>query len=102
MQSPPISQAEIDARIDNHIDELLELWSAEQRATKTNDLELIASAIPFTRSETIRVRRSRSHRRPQHAEDRGDRPQQSSQVSPRQKPVATALGEAGDMAWNGW
>lgn len=102
MQSPPISQAEIDARIDNHIDELLELWSAEQRATKTNDLELIASAIPFTRSETIRVRRSRSHGRPQHAEDRNDRPQQSRQVSPRQKPVATALGEAGDLAWNGW
>src|SRR5262249_55630919 len=44
MQSPPISQAEIDARIHGHIDELLELWWAEQGASKTNDLELIASA----------------------------------------------------------
>lgn len=55
MQSPPISQAEIDARIHNHIDELLELWWAEQGASKTKDLELIASAIPFPRSEAIRA-----------------------------------------------
>ena len=55
MQSPPISQAEIDARIHHHIDELLELWWAEQGATKTRDLALIASAIPFPRSEAIRA-----------------------------------------------
>jgi SAM-dependent methyltransferase len=55
MQSPPISQAEIDTRISSHIDELLALWWAEQGASKPNDLELIASAIPFARGETIRA-----------------------------------------------
>jgi SAM-dependent methyltransferase len=55
MQSPPISQAEIDARIHHHIDELLELWWAEQGTTKTKDLELIASSIPLPRSDAIRV-----------------------------------------------
>ena len=55
MQCPPISQAEIDARIHGHIDELLELWWAEQGASKTRDLELIASAIPFPRSQAIRA-----------------------------------------------
>jgi len=55
MQSPPISQAEIDTRIHGHVDELLELWWVEQGASKINDLQLIASAIPFPRTETIRV-----------------------------------------------
>ena len=55
MQSPPITQAEIDARIHNHIDEVMELGRAEQGASKTKDLELIASAIPFPRSEAIRA-----------------------------------------------
>ena len=55
MQSPPISQSEIDARIGSHIDELLELWWAEQGASKPTDLELIASAIPFPRSDSIRA-----------------------------------------------
>jgi len=55
MQSPPISQAQIDARIRDHIDELLELWWAEQGASKTKDLELIASAIPFPRNQAIRA-----------------------------------------------
>jgi SAM-dependent methyltransferase len=55
MQSPPISQAEIDARIHSHIDELLELWWAEQGASKTKDLQLIASAIPFPRNQAIRA-----------------------------------------------
>jgi SAM-dependent methyltransferase len=55
MQSPPISQAEIDARIHDHIDELLELWWAEQGASKTRDLQLIASAIPFPRAQEIRA-----------------------------------------------
>jgi SAM-dependent methyltransferase len=55
MQSPPISQAEIDARISSHIDELLELWWAEQGASKPKDLELIASAIPFPRGHAIRA-----------------------------------------------
>ena len=55
MQSPPISQAEIDARIHSHVDELLELWWAEQGASKTKDLQLIASAIPFPRNQAIRA-----------------------------------------------
>ena len=55
MQSPPISQAEIDARISSHIDELLALWWAEQGASKPNDLDLIAMAIPFPRSQAIRA-----------------------------------------------
>ena len=55
MQSPPISQAEIDARIGSHIDELLELWWAEQGASKPKDLELIALAIPFPRGQAIRA-----------------------------------------------
>src|SRR5262249_3913737 len=55
MQSPPISQAEIDARIHDHIDELLELWWAEQGASKPRDLELIASAIPFPRNRAVRA-----------------------------------------------
>lgn len=55
MQSPPISQAEIDARIGHHIDELLALWWAEQGASKPNDLALIASVIPFPRDQPIRA-----------------------------------------------
>jgi SAM-dependent methyltransferase len=55
MKSPPISQAQIDARIHPHIDELLALWWAEQGASKPNDLALIASAIPFARDQPIRA-----------------------------------------------
>ena len=55
MQPPPISQAEIDARIQRHIDELLELWWAEQGASKIKDLQLIASVIPVPRDQTIRA-----------------------------------------------
>jgi SAM-dependent methyltransferase len=55
MQSPPISQAEVDARIGDHIDELLELWWAEQGASKPRDLELMALATPFPRGQAIRV-----------------------------------------------
>jgi len=55
MQPPPISQAEIDARIGSHVDELLELWWAEQGASKPKDLELIALAMPFPRGQAIRA-----------------------------------------------
>jgi len=55
MQPPPIGQAEIDARIHDHIDELLALWWAEQGVSKTKDLELIASTISFPRHQAIRV-----------------------------------------------
>jgi SAM-dependent methyltransferase len=55
MQSPPISQAEIDARIHRYIDELLKLWWAEQGASKAKDLQLIASAISSPRNQAIRA-----------------------------------------------
>ena len=55
MQSPPTTQPEIDARISGHIDELLELWWAEQGASKLKDLELIASAAPFSRDDSLRA-----------------------------------------------
>jgi SAM-dependent methyltransferase len=55
MQPPPISQSEIDTRIHPHIDELLALWWAEQGASKVNDLQLIASAIPLPRDQAIRA-----------------------------------------------
>ena len=51
----PISQAEIEARISGHLDELLELWWAEQGVSKPRDLQLIASALPFPRGRAIRV-----------------------------------------------
>jgi hypothetical protein len=43
----PISQAEIEARISGHLDELLELWWAEQGVSKPRDLQLIARRFPF-------------------------------------------------------
>jgi len=55
MKSPPISQAETDARIRAHVDELLQLWWAEQGAAKPRDLELVASVIPFPRGDAIRA-----------------------------------------------
>src|SRR5262245_16957161 len=55
MQAPPISQADIDDRIHAYIDELLELWRTEQGASKTRDLQLVASVIPCPRSQAIRV-----------------------------------------------
>jgi SAM-dependent methyltransferase len=55
MQPPPISRAEIEARISRHLDELLALWWAEQGVSKPRDLQLIASALPFPRNQAVRV-----------------------------------------------
>jgi len=44
MQAPPQSQSEIEGRLTNHLDELLELWLAEQSVEKRRDLDVIASA----------------------------------------------------------
>ena len=55
MQSPPITQAEIESRISDHLEELLKLWRAEQEGSKPRDLELMASVIPYSRSEAVRV-----------------------------------------------
>jgi SAM-dependent methyltransferase len=55
MQHPPISPAQIEARIAGHLDELLALWWAEQGVSKPRDLQLIASALPFPREAPIRL-----------------------------------------------
>lgn len=55
MQSPPIGPSEIDARIRDHVDELLQLWWAEQGSIKVRDLDLVATAIPFPRDGEIRA-----------------------------------------------
>jgi SAM-dependent methyltransferase len=55
MQPPPISQAEIAAKIGPHLDELLQLWQAEQGDCKPRDLDLIASALPFARDQALSV-----------------------------------------------
>jgi trans-aconitate 2-methyltransferase len=55
MQPPPISQAEIQARIGGHLDELLQLWWTEQGASKPRDLQLIAAALAFPREQALRV-----------------------------------------------
>jgi trans-aconitate 2-methyltransferase len=55
MLSPPISPAEIETRISGHLDELLELWQAEQGVSKPRDLELIASALPFPRDQAVHI-----------------------------------------------
>lgn len=55
MQAPPISQAEIAARIGGHLDELLELWWAEQGPGKPRDLELIAAALSLPQDRALRV-----------------------------------------------
>jgi SAM-dependent methyltransferase len=55
MRTPPISRAEIEERISEHLDELLALWWAEQGAAKVRDLELIATVLPFARDQSLRV-----------------------------------------------
>jgi trans-aconitate 2-methyltransferase len=55
MQSPPISQTEIQSRISGHLDELLELWHIEQGADKIRDLELSTAIIPIPRDKPVRV-----------------------------------------------
>ena len=55
MQSPPMSQAEIESRISGHLEELLELWQAEQGISKPRDLDLMGSVIPFSRIEAVRA-----------------------------------------------
>ena len=56
MQPPPIDQSEIDARIKDHVAELLRLWWAEQGgATKDRDLQIVSSSLPFTRDRALRT-----------------------------------------------
>jgi SAM-dependent methyltransferase len=56
MQQPPIDQAELDARINEHVEELLHLWRAEQGgATKDRDLQILSSSIPLPRHRPLRT-----------------------------------------------
>jgi SAM-dependent methyltransferase len=55
MQTPPITPSEIETRISGHLNELLELWWAEQGAEKKRDLQLIAEILPFPRDNALRV-----------------------------------------------
>jgi SAM-dependent methyltransferase len=56
VQQPPIDQSEIDARIEDHLDDLLRLWWAEQGgATKDRDLQIVSSSIPFPRDRALRT-----------------------------------------------
>jgi len=56
MRQPPIEQSEIDARIDDHVEELLRLWWAEQGGqTKDRDLRIVSSSIPFPGDHALRA-----------------------------------------------
>jgi SAM-dependent methyltransferase len=52
----PLTQSQIEKKLRNEdLDELLRLWWAEQGAEKRRDLDLIASAIPFSKDAALRV-----------------------------------------------
>jgi SAM-dependent methyltransferase len=56
MQQPSIDQSELDARIKDHVEELLHLWRAEQGgAAKDRDLQIVSSSIPFPRDRALRA-----------------------------------------------
>lgn len=55
MKQPPITQPEIDARVKDHVGELLQLWWAEQGFGKERDLLILASSIPFERDRPLRA-----------------------------------------------
>jgi SAM-dependent methyltransferase len=52
----PLSLDQIQRKLSNdNLDELLRLWWAEQGGAKKRDLELIATAIPFSPQQRLRV-----------------------------------------------
>jgi SAM-dependent methyltransferase len=55
MPSFPFGQCEIEPRVAGHLDELLKLWWAEQGPSKPRDLDLIASSLPFARSDALQI-----------------------------------------------
>ena len=56
MSNPPLTQDQIEKKLtDENLDELLHLWWAEQGDAKRRDLDLIASAIPFSLDEGLLV-----------------------------------------------
>jgi SAM-dependent methyltransferase len=51
-----MQQSEIDARIKDHVEELLHLWWAEQGgAIKDRDLQIVSCSIPFPRNRALRA-----------------------------------------------
>jgi SAM-dependent methyltransferase len=56
MSATPLSLSQIQRMLSNdNLDELLQLWWAEQGSVKKRDLELIATAIPFSPRQGLRV-----------------------------------------------
>jgi SAM-dependent methyltransferase len=56
MKQPPIDQSEIDARISDHLEELLHLWWIEQGGpTKDRDLQIMSSSIPAPPDRALRT-----------------------------------------------
>ncbi len=55
MKQPPLTEPELHARIKDHVDELLQLWWAEQGSAKDRDLQILASSIPFARGQALRT-----------------------------------------------
>jgi SAM-dependent methyltransferase len=56
MQQPAIDQSKLDARIKDHVEELLHLWWAEQGgAAKDRDLQIVSSSIPFPCDRALRA-----------------------------------------------
>jgi SAM-dependent methyltransferase len=56
MSNPPLTQNQIENKLTNeNLDELLHLWWREQGAEKRRDLELMATALPFSAEQRLRV-----------------------------------------------
>jgi SAM-dependent methyltransferase len=56
MSATPLSLAQIQKKLSNdNLDELLQLWWAEQGEVKKRDLEIIATALPFSPRQALRV-----------------------------------------------
>ena len=56
MSATPLSLDQIQRKLTNdNLDELLQLWWAEQGGAKKRDLELIATALPFSHRQGLRV-----------------------------------------------
>ncbi len=54
MPTPPLNRTQISEKLRSQdLDELLQLWWAEQGAEKRRDLELMAAALPFSPDENL-------------------------------------------------
>jgi SAM-dependent methyltransferase len=56
MSATPLSLDQVQTKLSNdNLDELLQLWWAEQGGAKKRDLELMATALPFSPRQGLRV-----------------------------------------------